>query len=162
MKIYLSNYWKQTCIFCVLTVFVLFVATVIFCFWHHSEEDYILIVSSSLMIIIFAYLMSVSLRLFRYVKEENMQLVMYSFRKIKLSSLQLDADIYYEVLSLIEGTYSRQDFVVLSNIPFESFHNKKISGLAETCKLVDFNGNQVIMPYNCQYVRELLEDRGRF
>ena len=66
------------------------------------------------------------------------------------------ADIYYEILPLVEGTNSKQDFIVLSNLTFKSFQKKGVFGLAKICKLIDANGEQVIMPFNNQYISNLL------
>lgn len=157
MRIYLSNYWKKNLIVGIVIVFIIVIITVIFCAWNYDEEDYILIVGSIFFVLLFCYLISLSLKLIRYVTEENKQLVMYSFRKQKKGSLSLDSDIYYEVLSLIEGAYSRKDFVVLSNMPFESFQKRGVFGLAKICKEIDTNGEQIIAPYNNPYVMNLLD-----
>ena len=82
---------------------------------------------------------------------------MYSFGKKKKSYLNLNSDIYYEVLMLFEGTFSRQDFVILSNLPFKSYQKKGVLGLAKICKEIDANGKQIIMPYNNQYIFNLLD-----
>ena len=83
MRIYLSNYWKKNLIVGIVIVFIIVIITVIFCAWNYDEEDYILIVGSIFFVLLFCYLISLSLKLIRYVTEENKQLVMYSFRKKK-------------------------------------------------------------------------------
>lgn len=155
MRIYLSNYWIKSCIFSISVAFIIIVSTVIFCVWSHDEEDYILIIGSLFFVFLLGYLINISLKLVRYVIVENRQLVMYSFRKKKISSLNLDADIYYEILSLNEGTYSGQDFIIFSNLPFESFQKRGAFGLAKICKTIDTNENQVIMPFREQYISNL-------
>ena len=102
-------------------------------------------------IFLFWYLISISIKLVRYVIRDNQQLIMYSFRGKKMSSLNLETDVYYEVLLLIEGIYSKQDFVVLSNSPFVPYQASNVRGLAKLCKSIDKNGKQIVMPYN-QYV----------
>lgn len=157
MRIYLSDYWEKNLIVGIAFVFIIVISTIIFCVWSHDEEDYILIVGSLAFVLLFCYLISLSLKLIRYVTEENKQLVMYSFRKQKKGSLSLDSDIYYEVLPLMEGTYSRKDFVVLSNKPFASFQKRGVFGLAKICKEIDTTGEQIIAPYNDPYVLNLLD-----
>lgn len=127
-----------------------------FCIWSHDKEDYILIIGSLFFIFLFVHMTKRASKLVRYIVEENKQLVMYSFKKKKLSTLNLNSDIYYEVLTLIEGTYSKQDFIVLSNLQFESFQKKDAFGLAQICKEVDANGKQIIMPYKNPYIFNLL------
>ena len=87
---------------------------------------------------------------------------MYSFPKRKMSSLNLDADVYYEILPLIEGMYSVKKFIILSNLPFEPYKNRsnkrKLLGLAKVCKEIDVDGKQIIMPYKNEYVSNLLND----
>lgn len=158
MRIYLSDYWKKNLIVGIIFVFIIVVSTGIFCVWNYDEEDYFLIVGSLFFVLLFCYLISKSLTLVRYVTEEDKQLVMYSFRKQKKGSLNLDSKIYYEVLPLMEGSYSRKDFVVLSNKPFASFQKRGVFGLAKICKEIDANGGQIIAPYNNPYVMNLLDD----
>lgn len=86
---------------------------------------------------------------------------MYSFKKEKMSYVNLDADVYYETLPLIEGMYSVKKFIILSNLPFESYQKTsqkgRLIGLAKVCKSVDANKRQVIMPYTNQYIHNLLD-----
>ena len=95
------------------------------------------------------------MKLVRYVVEENNQLVMYSFGGKKLSLLNLESDIYYEILPLIEGKYSTQDYIILSNSQFVSYRKKGFIGLAKICKSIDENGNQIIISYREQVARIL-------
>lgn len=77
-----------------------------------------------------------------------------------MSSLNLDADVYYEVLPLIEGMYSVKEFIILSNFPFEPYksrgNKRKLLGLAKVCKEIDVGGKQIIMPYKNEYVSDFL------
>lgn len=90
------------------------------------------------------------MKLVRYIVKENNRIVMYSFIGKKLSALNLESDIYYEILPLIEGMYSTQDYIVISNSPFESYQKKRYTGIGKICKSIDENGNQIIMPYRKQ------------
>lgn len=157
MRIYLSNYWKKSCIFSTIIASIIIISTIIFCIWSHDEEDYILIVGSLFFVFLFCYLIFMSTKLVRYVVTDNQQFIMCSFRGKRISSLNLETDIYYEVLPLIEGTYSKQDFIVLSNIPFASYRSNNFIGLAKICKSIDKNGNQIIMPYRNLDITNLSE-----
>ena len=150
MRIYLSNYWKKTCVFSILIILVIIIATTIFCVWSHDTEDYILIAGSLFFVFLFCYLTLISMKLVRYIVKENNRIVMYSFIGKKLSALNLESDIYYEILPLIEGMYSTQDYIVISNSPFESYQKKRYTGIGKICKSIDENGNQIIMPYRKQ------------
>lgn len=155
MKIYLSSYWKRSCWFSTIMIVLILLFTVLFCIWSHDDEDYILIVGAVLFVLLFCYLTGISMRLVRYVRKENQQLVMYSLCGRKLSSLSLETDIYYEILPLIEGTCSKRDFIILSNEPFMSYQTNRFSGLAKICKSIDTTGNQVIMPYGTPILSNL-------
>lgn len=82
---------------------------------------------------------------------------MRSFRGEDIASLSLEKDVYYEVLSLIEGTHSKKDFIVLSNMPFKSYRSSHLTGLAEICKAIDKNGNQIIMSYKNKFAANLFD-----
>lgn len=155
MRIYLSNYWKRNCMFSVVIILIAVIATIIFCIWGHDDEDYILIAGFLFFVFLFFYLTIISMKLVRYVVEENNQLVMYSFGGKKLSLLNLESDIYYEILPLIEGKYSTQDYIILSNSQFVSYRKKGFIGLAKICKSIDENGNQIIISYREQVARIL-------
>ena len=114
-KIYLSNHWKVNCIVSILIILGMIIATTVICIWLPDEENYILVICTFLFAVLFCYLMIKSASLIKYVTKENRTLVMYSFTKKKITSLSLDSDIYYEVLPLIDGAFSKQDFIVLSN-----------------------------------------------
>ena len=69
----------------------------------------------------------------------------------------MDSDIYYEVVPLIDGTFLKQDFIVLSNSTFEPFRKHKVLGLAQVCKTIEEKGNQIIMPYSDQHISGLTD-----
>lgn len=157
MRIYLSNYWKKNCIFSAVIFLIIIIATVMFCVYSHDAEDYILIAGSMFFVFLLCYMIFISMKLVRYVVKDKQHLIMYSFVGKKISSLNLETEIYYEVLPLTEGTFSKQDFIVLSNIPFVSYRSNHFIGLAKVCKFIDKNGNQIIMPYKNQYIMNLFD-----
>lgn len=160
MKVYLSKYWNKSCIFSAFIIFVAIILTLLFCIAYPDEEMYLLLICLLVYVSIYCYLLHISLKLLRYTIEENRQVTMYSFKKRKMSSLNLDADVYYEVLPLIEGMYSVKEFIILSNFPFEPYKNRsskrKLLGLAKVCKEIDADGKQIIMPYENEYVSDFL------
>lgn len=147
MRIYLSSYWKKNCVFSIIIVVIIIISTIFFCIWSHEAEDYILIACSLFFVVLFCYLLFISMKLVRYVVKDKQQFIMCSFGGKMISSLNLDTDIYYEVLPLTEGTYSKQEFIILSNIPFVSYRSNDYRNLAKICKSIDKNGDQIIMPY---------------
>lgn len=150
MRIYLSNYWKKNCVFSIVIIIMMVIAVIMFCIWSYDDEDYILIAGILFFIILFSYLTVVLLKLVRHVIKENNQFVMYSFDGKKLSSLNFESDIYYELLPLIEGIYSTQNYIVISNLSFSSYRKKGFTKLAQICRAIDQNGNQIIIPYSEQ------------
>ena len=160
MRIYLSNYWRKSLTFGVIIIFTLVIATIIFCAWSHDDEDYILVICSIFYISVFFYLTAISTKLARYVAKENNQFVMYSLGGKKLSSLNYESDVYYEILPLVEGMYSTRNYIVISNFSFVSYRKRRVTGLSKICKLIDENGNQIIMPYSEQ--ASILPDNSRW
>lgn len=127
MKIYLSNYWRKSSIFIVCLSAIITVATAVFCIQSYDEEDYILIIGALFFVILSFCLQLNALKLLDYVEVSNTL-------------------IYYQIVSLIEGTFSRTDFIVLSDQSFPCYQNG--DGLAKVCKEINAKGNQIIMPYN--------------
>ena len=146
MKIYLSNYWRKSSIFTICLSAIIAVATVVFCIWSYDEEDYILIIGAAFFILLFACLQLSTLKLLDYVEVSNNQFVMYSVKGKRKCAIDSDSPIYYQIVSLVEGAFSKTDFIVLSAQEFSPFQNG--SGLVKVCKEVNANGNQIIMPYN--------------
>lgn len=157
IKIYLSNHWKVNCIVGIVIILAMIISTAVVCIMMPDEENYILVICAFLFTVLFCYLILKSVSLVKYVTKENRTLVMYSFTKKKVTSLRLDSDIYYEVVPLIDGTFSKQDFIVLSNSTFEPFRKNKILGLVQVCKTIEERGNQIIMPYSDQYISGLTD-----
>ncbi len=146
MKIYLSNYWRKSCIFTVCLTAIIAVATAVFCIWSYDEEDYILIIGALFFILLFACLQLSTLKLLDYVEVSNNQFVMCSVSGKRKCTINSNTLIYYQIVSLIEGTLSRTDFIVLSNQEFSPYQNG--NGLAKVYKGANARGNQIIMPYN--------------
>lgn len=147
MKLYLSKYWKDTCMFGCFIILMLIVSAISFCIWSHDAEDYLIIIGTLIFISIFGYLMHVSIKLVRYTITENEKVTMYSYNGNQLCSIDLDKDIYYEVLTLIEGTYSKKKFIIISNERFDPYRKSTNIGLGKICKSIDTNKKQIILPY---------------
>ena len=146
MKIYLSNYWRKSSIFMICLSAIIAAATAVFCIWSYDEEDYILIIGAAFFILLFACLQLSTLKLLGYVEVSDNQFVMFSVSGRRKCTIDSDTPIYYQIVSLVEGTFSRADFIVLSAQEFSPYQNG--NGLAKVCKEVNANGNQIIMPYN--------------
>ncbi len=87
-----------------------------------------------------------ALKLLDYVEVSNNQFIMCSVSGKRKCTINSDTLIYYQIVSLIEGTFSRTDFIVLSDQSFPCYQNG--NGLAKVCKEINAKGNQIIMPYN--------------
>jgi hypothetical protein len=129
------------------------VATVVFCIEYRDEENILLIICSLVLIGITYYVQSRVIYLLDYVEVSNNQFTQCSFSGKRKRAVNSDEPIYYQIVPLIEGVYSRADFIVLSNQEFLPYRNG--SGLGTVCKEASAKGNQIIMPYN-QKSRPLL------
>ena len=145
MKIYLSKYWIADHISLVCVEVAVVVATVVFCI-EYRDADIIMIIGSLAYIGITYYVQSRVIYLLDYVEVSNNQFTQYSFSGKRKRAVNSDEPIYYQIVPLIEGVYSRADFIVLSNQEFLPYRNG--SGLAAVCKEASAKGNQIIMPYN--------------
>jgi len=145
MKIYLSKYWIADHISLVCVEVAVVVATVVFCI-KFRDADIIMIIGSLAYIGITYYVQSRVIYLLDYVEVSNNQFTQCSFSGKRKRAVNSDEPIYYQIVPLIEGVYSRADFIVLSNQEFSPYRNG--SGLAAVCKEASAKGNQIIMPYN--------------
>lgn len=125
---------------------IIAIATAAFCIWSYDKEDYILIIGAVFFILLFVCLQLSTLKLFGYVEVSDNQFVMFSVSGRRKCTIDSDTPIYYQIVSLVEGTFSRADFIVLSDQSFPCYQNG--NGLAKVCKEVNANENQIIMPYN--------------
>ena len=157
MKIYLSKYWNNNSIFMLVMIALIIICTVIFCALMPDEENYILVILVALFGALQCFLLSLSLKLVRYVAVEDNFLVMYSFAGKRLSSIDLNSKTYFKIFHLLEGVFSARDFLVISNSYIDL--PKKVKGLAELCKLVDANKDQIILPYDNPYIERLKSER---
>lgn len=82
-------------------------------------------------------------RIIEQIIQAYLSMISSGKRKCTINS---DTLIYYQIVSLIEGTFSRTDFIVLSDQSFPCYQNG--NGLAKVCKEINAKGNQIIMPYN--------------
>lgn len=156
MKIYLSKYWIAGHISLVCVEVAVVVATVVFCIEYRDEENILLIICSLVYIGSASYVQSKTICILDYVEVSNNQFTQYSFNGKRKRAVNSDEPIYYQIVPLIEGVYSRADFIVLSNQEFSPYRNG--SGLAAVYKEAMAKGNQIIMPYN-QKSRPLLHLR---
>ena len=114
MKIYLSKYWIADHISLVCVEVAVVVATVVFCI-KFRDADIIMIIGSLAYIGISSYVQSRVIYLLDYVEVSNNQFTQYSFSGKRKRAVNSDEPIYYQIVPLIEGVYSRADFIVLSN-----------------------------------------------
>ncbi len=135
MKIYLSNYWRKSSIFIVCLSAIITVATAVFCIQSYDEEDYILIIGALFFVILSFCLQLNALKLLDYVEVSNNQFIMCSVSGKRKCTINSDTLIYYQIVSLIEGTFSRTDFIVLSDQSFPCYQNG--NGLAKVCKEIN-------------------------
>lgn len=133
-------------IFIVCLSAIITVATAVFCIQSYDEEDYILIIGALFFVILSFCLQLNALKLLDYVEVSNNQFIMCSVSGKRKCTINSDTLIYYQIVSLIEGTFSRTDFIVLSDQSFPCYQNG--NGLAKVCKEINAKGNQIIMPYN--------------
>ena len=134
MKIYLSNYWRKSSIFIVCLSAIITVATAVFCIQSYDEEDYILIIGALFFVILSFCLQLNALKLLDYVEVSNNQFIMCSVSGKRKCTINSDTLIYYQIVSLIEGTFSRTDFIVLSDQSFPCYQNGKLLCLTIKCQ----------------------------
>ena len=146
MKVYVSSYWRRCVVFNIAMILIILAATLIFGAWSRDSEDYILIIGAAIFIIIIGYLTAVSLRLVRYITKDGNQMTMHSFCGKKLSSVNLESDVYYEICNMAEGTHKKQDFMIVSNTPFRSYQKYGYNGLSKVCRAIGEKGDQIIIP----------------
>lgn len=133
------------------------VCTVSFCVLLPDKENYILVILSSTFVVLQCFLLSLMLKLVRYVVMEDNFLVMYSFAGKKQAFVDGNSKTYFKIFHLIEGSFSTRDFVVISNSYIDL--PKEVKGLAELCKLVDKNKGQIILPYDNPYMEILKSEK---
>lgn len=145
MKIYLSNYWRKSSIFIVCLSAIITVATAVFASKVMMKK--IIFNNWSIIFVILSFCLQLNaLKLLDYVEVSNNQFIMCSVSGKRKCTINSDTLIYYQIVSLIEGTFSRTDFIVLSDQSFPCYQNG--NGLAKVCKEINAKGNQIIMPYN--------------
>lgn len=160
MKIYLSNYWNKNCLFILGMICMILLSTTFFCVWSNDEEDYVLIILVVIFVLLLCYLLSIAVKLVNYVVKENNSLVMYSCFGNKIASIHLDSFVFYEILVLVEGTFSKQKFIILSNEKFYTYNKTNVSGLGSVCKELYKKQCHIIMPYSSPYTTFVLTLQG--
>lgn len=165
MKVYLSKYVIADYISALFLVMGVIIAYIVFFIWVVRTWALfeVLLLTIVLFLCAFFYVgilvwaLNCVKSLLRYVTRADDKLVMYSFRGKYLSSLDPKADFYYEILPMSEGIFSCQDYIILSNSPFDTFRHEKIPGLGKVCDDLDKDGTQIIMPCKDNpYVSDLL------
>ena len=78
---------------------------------------------------------------------------MYSVCGKYKCSVKLNDKVYYEIISLVEGSYSKANYIVVSNENFPSYQNLK--GLGRVCKEINTNGHQIIMACNKYFYQNI-------
>lgn len=146
MKIYLSEYWRKNSIFILCLALIIVILTGAFCLWNRGAENYILIGCALGLILILAFVQMSTFILLDYVEMSDNEYIMFSVGGKRKCTVKTDEHVYFQILSLVEGSYSRQDFIVLSNEKFTFY--KDGSGLAKVYKKALADGNQIVMPYN--------------
>ena len=106
MKICLSKYWNNNSIFMLVMIALIIVCTVIFCALMPDEENYVLMILVALFVALQCFLLSLSLKLVRYVAVEDNFLVMFSFAGKRLSSIDLNSKTYFKIFHFIIIVYN--------------------------------------------------------
>ena len=148
MKVYLSKSWVMNTI-SFLVIVLSSVCMTIFV-WVSDDFSRLYILKFSVLVMTFGlyYLFLVGIKLCRYVIKNDNEIIMYSFGKKRLCTVNIHKDIYYEVLSLRETSSRSKDFIIISNEPFTHYKGNRYPSLIEACKMIDANGKQVIIPYS--------------
>ena len=148
MKVYLSKSWVMNTI-SFLVIVLSSVCMTIFV-WVSDDFSRLYILKFSVLVMTFGlyYLFLVGIKLCRYVIKNDNEIIMYSFGKKRLCTVNIHKDIYYEVLSLRETSSRSKDFIIISNEPFTSYKGNCYPGLGKVCNMIDANGKQVIIPYS--------------
>ena len=148
MKVYLSKGWLIDTTFLLVST-LLWVCMTIFV-WVSDDFSrlYILKFSVLVMTFDFCHMFLEGIKPCRYVIKNDNEIIMYSFGKKRLCTVNIHKDIYYEVLSLRETSSRSKDFIIISNEPFTSYKGNCYPGLGKVCNMIDANGKQVIIPYS--------------
>lgn len=152
MTINLANNWKIggkiTIIFLILCYIMLGL------FFIKDTDNFtdlitvILITLTPILVLLF-FLLPVVNKLSKKITFSKNEIVMFSSKK-KSSSGDLTKTVYYETLKLRVDKCISKNFIVISNMPFESY--SKISGLGKLCNLIDKDNTKVVAPYNNETV----------
>lgn len=152
MTINLANNWK---IGSKITIIFLILCYIIVGLFFIKDTDNftdlitgILITLTPILVLLF-FLLPVVNKLSKKITFSKNEIVMFSSKK-KSSSVDLTKTVYYETLKLRVDKCISKNFIVISNMPFESY--SKISGLGKLCNLIDKDKTKVVAPYNNETV----------
>lgn len=152
MTINLANNWK---IGGKITIIFLILCYIMFGLFFIKDTDnftdlitVILITLTPILVLLF-FLLPVVNKLSKKITFSKNEIVMFSSKK-KSSSVDLTKTVYYEILKLRVDKCISKNFIVISNMPFESY--SKISGLGKLCNLIDKDNTKVVAPYNNETV----------
>lgn len=82
MKIYLSNYWRQTGYLLLVSIIFIILGTIVFCIWSNDREDYIFVLCSAYFILVLTGIFLCSKRFLTYIIIDNKKLNRFhSFRE---------------------------------------------------------------------------------
>lgn len=152
MTINLANNWK---IGSKITIIFLILCYIIVGLFFIKDTDNftdlitgILITLTPILVLLFFLLPEVN-KLSKKITFSKNEIVMFSSKK-KSSSVDLTKTVYYETLKLRVDKCISKNFIVISNMPFESY--SKISGLGKLCNLINKDNTKVVAPYNNETV----------
>ncbi len=156
MKIYLSNYWRQTGYLLLVSIVFIILGTIVFCIWSNDREDYIFVLCSAYFILVLTGIFLCSKRFLTYIIIDNKEIKSFSFFSRELCSVSTERKIYYTIFSTPQGV-KRAEFIAISNEPFiyqETF------GFAKVRFIQHYNtAKQIIIPYNFQILQLLDVDK---
>lgn len=165
MKKYVSKYYISGAAVSIALGIAIISAGAIYWIIGKDPEGCLLFILTVLLALFFASACVLSKKLFGYVIIEKDCITMYSFFRKELGKVDLNRDIFCENIIMYEGRFSKKQFVILSNIKFESYENNdkykilpKDSGLTSLRKVnsaVIKNKNQIIMPYDYEIISKI-------
>lgn len=152
MTINLANNWK---IGSKITIIFLILCYIIVGLFFIKDTDNftdlitVILITLTPILVLLIFLLPVVNKLSKKITFSKNEIVMFSSKK-KSSSVDLTKTVYYETLKLRVDKCIFRNFIVISNMPFESY--SKISGLGKLCNLIDKDKTKVVAPYNNETV----------
>ena len=157
MKIYLSEYWRKSKkVLVVIILFCIFIACYMVLLGGFDIESItvsLLFVGTIIICLSFTYL-SIQ-RLLRYSIIIDNKIINYNYAQEETATVFLKKPFYYDVKNLVEGSFSRNDFVIISNQPITLSLRYGENRLGVYCKAVDREVNTIICPCDDRIMRLL-------